>query len=156
MRPSTVPRPWFPHLGNAAGRVWLSCPSPKVSWGDPGPLKISMTKCKESGVRYLCRGLTWGRSRTLQTPSVQSFPTRLWGWTRWGQSFHTRQAVTSTSRSPPQSRSCRKTGALGVPSQTPAPIQASSGTSSPPQRWKCVGWRPLLDPKPKASNLGTS
>ena len=30
-------------------------------------------------------------------------------------------------------------GALEVPSQTPAPIQASSGTFSPPQRWKCVG-----------------
>lgn len=25
VRPSTAPRPQFPHLGNAVGRVWLSC-----------------------------------------------------------------------------------------------------------------------------------
>ena len=50
-----------------------------------------------AAVTHLCLGLLWGCSRTWQRPLLQSLPTRPCGWTRCGQSFHTRHAVTWTS-----------------------------------------------------------
>lgn len=58
---------------------------------------------------HLCLGFTWGFRTTSQRPPLQSFPTRLWGWIRWGQSFQTRQAVTLTSGIPAQFCSWRET-----------------------------------------------